>query len=72
MPVVQQIEENGHLICYRITDPWQIEQLTGYFPEDNLYRNAAPYKVHTMVDVRKPALRPRLFIPITASLSLWG
>ncbi len=52
MPVRQEIQENGHLIAYRISDPWQIDDLIKFFPEDRVYRSTARHKVHTLVDVQ--------------------
>lgn len=58
MPVRQEICENGHVVAYYISDPWQIDDLINFFPEDSAYRTAAGHKVHTLVNVENMHVIP--------------
>ena len=53
MPVIRTDLEVGHVLKYTISDPWEINDLLKLFPDDILYRNKVPFKVHTLIDAEK-------------------
>jgi len=53
MPVTRIDLENGHVLKYIIDDPWEVDDLLKLFPADILYRDKAPFKVHTLINAEK-------------------
>jgi hypothetical protein len=52
MPVTMEYVENGRVLLYTFTDPWDAQDLMGFYAETRAYLDKAEHKVHTLVDVR--------------------
>jgi hypothetical protein len=52
MPVTLEFRENGHVLHYIFSDPWEVGDLTALYPQSTAYLQNAPGKVHTLADVR--------------------
>ena len=50
MPVSMEIRENGHVIYFLVTDPWQVSELAPLYAEENSYRDTVNFKVHTFLN----------------------
>ncbi len=59
MPVELKIEENGHLIHYTFTDPWEITDLLAAYRKEEEYRNSVNYTVHSLTELSKMRRIPR-------------
>jgi len=53
MPVTMDIREDGHVIYYKVEDPWTVFDFTRHFPEDEAHRGSAGFPVHVLVDMSK-------------------
>jgi hypothetical protein len=52
MPITLEPIENGHVLLYTFTDPWQVDDLTVFYAKVNGYLDETTYAVHSMADLR--------------------
>jgi hypothetical protein len=51
MPVTMEIQENGHVSYYVLSEPWQTSDLTSLYSKDIAHRNDVDFLVHTFMTV---------------------
>src|SRR3954466_7654450 len=51
MPVTRELRNDGRVSYYVLTDTWVAADLSGLYPADNKYRDTAPFKVHTVMNL---------------------
>ncbi len=52
MAVTFELQENGSLMYWKIEDPWQLNELVGYYKQAAMILDNAPHMVHSLVDVQ--------------------
>jgi hypothetical protein len=52
MPVTIEYVENGRVLLYTFSDPWDANELAASYAGTREYLGKAHHKVHTLVDVR--------------------
>ena len=70
MAVTMDLCENGHILYFTITDPWTLNNLTTYFPEEQRCRDHASYKIHSLFNVLSTKTVPPLLLTARNSPSL--
>jgi len=51
MPVTFTPVENNRIMTFKITDPWQTEELVGHYAAEYQYFNNSKGKIHTIFDL---------------------
>jgi hypothetical protein len=52
MPVTLELRENGRVLHYTFTDPWEIGDLTALYPKSLELLRSANGRLYTLADVR--------------------
>lgn len=53
MPVHVDIIENGHVVCYRLEDPWTYADFETALEQDIAHRDGVQHRVHNLLDATK-------------------
>src|SRR5258708_22542390 len=52
MPVLMEMQEDGHIMFWRVADPWTVKELKDHYAQAKAFFDAAPFMVHALVDLR--------------------
>jgi hypothetical protein len=58
MPVTLELVENGRVMFFTFTDPWDTQELMALYPRSAAYLDQAKHKLHTLTDVRNARRLP--------------
>jgi hypothetical protein len=58
MPVSMELIENGRIFRYVFSDPWKVADFTATFTDAKVILDAAPYRVHGIVNLLATAKDP--------------
>src|ERR1044071_6953713 len=53
MPVTLQLEENGRIMFWHLTDPWTMPELVAHYKQSQDIFNNATHVVHVLVDLHE-------------------
>lgn len=59
MPVDLEMKEDGYLLCYKIADPWSVNELLTAYAKEQELRDSTPHTVHSLSDFTKARRVPK-------------
>src|SRR4051794_17466963 len=59
MPVHIYLDAAAHILRITYIDPWNVEELTANFAEEQALLEATPYVLHTLIDLTQAHHVPR-------------
>jgi hypothetical protein len=66
MPVTLELIEDGYVLHYTISDPWESADLMNMYPKELAYRDSTPHVIHSITDLSASRRIPKNWLQLRA------